>query len=308
MTVDSVHRAGVPAAASDPVGDERTSRRALGERIFPDSARAAFAAAYPDHSIKLHHGIAGHSLLTLDALALLAERMPASSVEYNLGGLPLGVRPEDTPANGLTLGETIRTIETNGSWAVLKNVERDAAYGALLECALAELEPLAARRTGPMLHREAFIFLSSPGSVTPFHMDPEHNILLQIMGRKTMTVFPAGDTELVPARASESFHAGGHRNLDWEERFRHRGAPVTLDPGDAILVPVKAPHFVENGPAVSVSLSVTWRSERSVAEGELHGLNTVLRRRGLRLAKIGARPETQYVHRLMARVMRKLGV
>lgn len=277
------------------------------ERIFPDSARAAFTAAYPDRTARLGHGLAGHPLLTLDALAALAERMPADAVEYNLGSLPLGVRPEDTPANGLTLGETIRTIETNGSWAVLKNVERDAAYGALLDGALAELEPLAARRTGPMLHREAFLFLSSPGSVTPFHMDPEHNILLQIRGRKTMTVFPAGDPELVPAHASESFHAGGHRNLVWRDAYRPRGLAVTLEPGDAILVPVKAPHFVENGPAVSVSLSVTWRSERSVAEGELHGLNAALRRRGLPLSKVGARPETQHVQRLLARIMRKLG-
>lgn len=90
------------------------------EATFPDSARTTFAAAYPDQPVALSHNLVGHSLLSLDALATLAERMPASSVEYNLGKLPLGVRPEDTPSNGLTLGETIRTIETNGSWAVLK--------------------------------------------------------------------------------------------------------------------------------------------------------------------------------------------
>lgn len=276
--------------------------------VFPDAARAAFAAAYPDRAAKLSHGLAGHELLTLEALAQLAERMPAASVEYNLGRLPLGVRPEDTPANGLSLGETIRTIETNGSWAVLKNVERDAAYGALLDRALSELAPLVDRETGPMLHREAFIFLSSPGSVTPFHMDPEHNILLQIRGEKTMTVFPAGDEELVPAIQSEAFHAGGHRNLDWRDGFRDRGTAVTLLSGDAIHVPVKAPHFVENGPAVSVSLSVTWRSERSVAEGELHGFNAILRRRKLPTGRISATPEAQGVKRLAYRIMRKLGV
>ncbi|KEQ54286.1 cupin-like domain-containing protein [Sphingobium chlorophenolicum] len=276
--------------------------------VFPEQARTAFAAAYPDRAVKLSHDLAGHDLLTLEALAGLAERMPAASVEYNLGKLPLGVRPEDTPSNGLSLGETIRTIESNGSWAVLKNVERDAAYGALLDRALAELAPLVERETGPMLHREAFIFLSSPGSVTPFHMDPEHNILLQIRGEKTMTVFPAGDEELVPAVQSEAFHAGGHRNLDWQDGFRDRGMAVTLLPGDAIHVPVKAPHFVENGPAVSVSLSVTWRSERSVAEGELHSLNALLRRRGLPVGRIGARPEAQGVRRIAYRIMRKLGV
>ena len=281
---------------------------AIEAAVFSEDARTAFAAAYPDRATKLGHGLAGHALLTLVALAGLAERMPADRVEYNLGKLPLGVRPEDTPSNGLTLGETIRTIESNGSWAVLKNVERDADYGALLDRALAELAPIVERETGSMLHREAFIFLSSPGSVTPFHMDPEHNILLQIRGEKTMTVFPAGDEELVPAVQSEAFHAGGHRNLDWRDAFRDRGMAVTLLPGDAIHVPVKAPHFVENGPAVSVSLSVTWRSDRSVAEGELHSLNGLLRRRRLPVGRIGARPEAQGMRRIAYRIMRKLGV
>lgn len=283
-----------------------TAHAPINAQVFDEEARAIFAGAYPDAPVKLHHGLAGHPLLAIDALAGLAERMPAASVEYNLGKLPLGVRAEDTPSNGLSLGETIRTIETNGSWAVLKNVERDPAYGALLERALEELAPLVARETGPMLHREAFLFLSSPGSVTPFHMDPEHNILLQIMGEKVMTVFPAGDDELVPATKSESFHDGGHRNLDWRDDFRARGTPFHLQPGDAIHVPVKAPHFVENGPAVSISLSVTWRSERSVAEGELHGLNALLRRRGLPTTRIGARPERQRASRIAYRIMRKL--
>lgn len=285
-----------------------TAHLPISAQVFDEDARRIFAGAYPDSPVELHHGLVGHPLLAIDALAGLAERMPAASVEYNLGKLPLGVRPEDTPANGLTLGETIRTIETNGSWAVLKNVERDAAYGALLDGALAELEPIVDARTGPILNREAFIFLSSPGSVTPFHMDPEHNILLQIRGEKVMTVFPAGDQELVPAVQSEAFHAGGHRNLNWRDDFRGRGTAVKLLPGDAIHVPVKAPHFVENGAGVSVSLSVTWRSERSVAESELHGLNALLRRRGLPVGRIGAAPERQGARRLAYRIMRKLGV
>ena len=190
---------------------------------------------------------------------------------------------------------------------MLKNVERDPAYAALLDAALADLEPIVAARTGPMLHREAFIFLTSPGSVTPFHMDPEHNILLQIMGSKVITIFPARDEALVPAQKSEEFHGGGHRNLVWQDGFKALGAPYPLHPGDAVHVPVKAPHFVENGPAVSVSLSVTWRSERSVAEGELHSFNALLRRRKLPVGTVSDRPEKQSVRRLVYRVMRKLG-
>ena len=154
-------------------------------RAFDAQACAHFAAAYPDRMTKLNNGLAGHPLLGRDALALLADRMPAEQVEYNLGRLPLDLRPEDTPLNGLSVGETVRSIADNESWVVLKNVERDADYAALLDYALAPLVPIVAAQTGEMLHREAFIFITSPDSVTPFHMDPEHNILLQIEGNKT---------------------------------------------------------------------------------------------------------------------------
>lgn len=274
---------------------------------FGSGALDAFARAYPDRPTALRHQLGEHPLLTREALGRLAERMPDSSVEYNRGDLPLGLRPEDTPANGLSLRETIATIADNGSWAVLKNVERDAEYAALLNEALAPLQPLVHAATGPMLHREAFIFITSPGSITPFHMDPEHNILLQIEGDKTMTVFPAADTALVPPEKSESFARGGHRNLLWDESFATKGRAVHLAPGDAILVPVKAPHFVRNGEKVSVSFSITWRSRRSVAEGELHSLNGMLRRAGLPRLPVSSRPERQMLARAVFRVGQRLG-
>lgn len=274
--------------------------------IFPPEALAAFRAAYPDRHARLTHDLASHPLLARDALAALVTRLPETAMEYNLGTLPVGIRPEDTPANGLDALATVRTIESNHSWIVLKNVEQDPAYGALLDAALAELAPLVTPSTGPMEHREAFIFVTSPGSVTPFHMDPEHNILLQIEGSKVMNAFPASDPELVPPEQSEHFHNGGHRNLVWEEAFRTKLDPVALEPGDAVLMPVKAPHFVQNGDAVSVSLSITWRSERSVAEGELHSFNRLLRRKGLPLVRVGERPERQRVARLGYRIMRRL--
>ncbi|MCF8707271.1 cupin-like domain-containing protein [Rhizorhapis sp. SPR117] len=277
-------------------------------QVFPDTTRALFEQAYPDAHVRLGHNLSGHALLTREALAALAERLPNDRVEYNRGDLPIGIRPEDTPANGLSVSDTIRSIDDNGSWMVLKNIERDHGYRSLLESALTEIAPLVEAQTGPMLHMEAFIFLSSPNSVTPFHMDPEHNILLQIEGEKTMTVFPPGDEALVPPRQSESFHGGSHRNLAWNDAFLAKGTKVHLTPGDALLVPVKAPHFVQNGPSVSISFSITWRSKRSVAEGELHSLNATLRRWSLPLVSIGKAPERQALARLFYRIMRKLGV
>ena len=197
---------------------------------FPDIP--AFAALYPETPGTLRHTMAGHPMFTLDALVALAGRMQAKDVEYNRGALPVGIDFADVPGNGLSIADTIRGIEQNGSWMVLKFVEQDAAYRDLLAETLAEIDAPIRAKTGAMLKQEAFIFISSPNSVTPLHFDPEHNILLQLRGTKTMTVFPADDEEIAPPLAHEQLHSGeGHRNLPWDARFAARGKRFDLAGG-----------------------------------------------------------------------------
>jgi len=245
-------------------------------------------------------------LLKLDALARLATRIRPVDVEYNRGDLPIGIDPEATPTNGLGVEETIRQIEQCGSWMVLKFVEQDPDYRDLLSRTLAELEPVVRPVTGAMLKQEAFLFISSPGAVTPFHFDPEHNILLQVRGTKTMTIFPAGNEAIVPGEAHEAFHDGGHRNLPWKQEFASHGKPFELDPGRAVYVPVKAPHWVRNGPHVSISLSITWRSEWSYREEYARRMNGLLRRAGLQPAAMRRYPHQNHLKSLGYRVVDKV--
>ena len=258
-----------------------TVHQSIAQPVFPSETLDRMAALYPLQAGLLHHHLPDHPLLSLEALATLGEHLPASEVEYNPGDVPIGIRPEDIPSNGLSIGETIRTIDTNGSWAVLKNIENVAAYRTLLMDLLRELEPLVTPRTGAMLTPQGFVFISSPGSITPFHFDPEHNILLQLRGTKVMHVWPAGDERFAHRREHERYHTGGHRNLPWEEDYKDDAQQVPLGPGDAVLMPVMAPHFVANGDAPSISLSITWRSEWSYRESEAHAANAALRRMGL---------------------------
>jgi hypothetical protein len=250
-------------------------------KAFKHAAIADFCAAYPEQPTRISHELVGHPFFTLDELAALAQRMRPEDVEYNRGDLPVGIDPAATPANGLSIADTIRSIEECGSWMVLKFVEQDPLYRALLDKTLAELEDAVRPATGSMLKKEAFIFISSPDAVTPFHFDPEHNILLQIRGSKTMTVFPPADEEIVSGELHEKFHMGGHRNLPWREEFAAKGQAFELRPGEAIYVPVKAPHWVKNGPRPSVSFSITWRSEWSYHEESARGFNHILRRAGI---------------------------
>ncbi|KHK92731.1 hypothetical protein LK12_06830 [Novosphingobium malaysiense] len=251
--------------------------------VFDSAAKTAFAEAYPGNTCKLTHHLADEPLLTLDALADLAGILPANSIEYNPGTLPIGIAPEDVPTSDLGVVETIRNIGETGSWVVLKRIEQVGAYAALLEHILGELTDVVAPRTGEMMQHEGFIFVSSPGAVTPFHFDPEHNILLQLTGSKTMTLFSVEDEAISPPSVHEAFHLGEHhRNLTYREDFAEHGTALTIGPGEAIHVPVKAPHWVQVGPEPSISLSITWRSEWSYAEADARAFNRALRKLGLR--------------------------
>ena len=274
--------------------------------VFPAATLERMAALYPQQAGLLHHHLPDHPLLSIEALAQLGEGLPASEVEYNPGDVPVGILPEDIPSNGLSIGETIRTIASNGSWAVLKNIENVAAYRILLLDLLGELEPVVIPRTGAMLTPQGFIFISSPGSITPFHFDPEHNILLQLRGTKVMNVWPSGDERFADRREHERYHTGGHRNLPWQEAYRDGAQQVPLAPGDAVLMPVMAPHFVANGDAPSISLSITWRSEWSYREAEAHAANAALRRIGIDPAMPPRWPSHAWVKTVAWRAARKL--
>ncbi len=283
-----------------------TALQPITRPVFPAETLARMDMLYPLQAGLLHHHLPDHPLLSLDALARLGESLPASEVEYNPGNVPIGILPEDVPSNGLSIGETIRTIDTNGSWAVLKNIENVPEYRALLMDLLGELKPVVEPRTGAMLTPQGFVFISSPGSITPFHFDPEHNILLQLRGTKMMNVWPAGDERFAHRREHERYHTGGHRNLPWQDEYHDDAQQVPLGPGDAVLMPVMAPHFVANGDAPSISLSITWRSEWSYRESEAHAANARLRRMGLDPAMPPRWPSYAWAKTVGWRVARRL--
>ena len=260
--------------------DALTGFTALDTPVFGSAARATFAAAYPETPGILRHELAEHPLLTLEALAALAGQLPETAIEYNRGDLPIGV--EGKPGGtGLGIEDTIRHIATVNSWAVLKNIEHAPAYQALLLSLLDELKPAIEAKTGAMLRPQGFVFISSPNAVTPYHFDPEHNILLQLTGSKVMTQFPAGDARYAPDTTHESYHTGGPRELHWRDEMLEGGREFPLQAGEALMVPVMAPHFVKNGPESSISLSITWRSDWSFEEADARCWNGLIRKAGI---------------------------
>lgn len=288
-------------------GQSHTDRQVSANGVFPPEAIATFAANYPEGPHILPHRLDLDQRLSLDALARLGGQLPETSIEYNRGNLPIGIDAKPG-SNGLSIEDTIRHIATSDSWAVLKNIEQVPAYRDLLLSLLEELRPTIESKTGTMLMPQGFVFISSPNAMTPYHFDPEHNILLQLVGSKTMTQFPAGEARFAPDQVHESYHMGGARELPWDDTLLPSGTPFTIAPGEALFVPVMAPHFVRNGPESSISLSITWRSEWSYAEAYARCFNSKLRGMGLSPNPPGRWPATNLGKSTAWRVMRRLSL
>jgi len=250
-----------------------------------------FSRAFPELPFIIEHRLAGHPLFNLPRLMALARCLPRHCVDYNAGALAIDQDPEQAPGNGLSIRETIARIEENASWMVLKNVERDAQYARLLHDCLADVRRFSESLAPGMAAFEGFIFISSPGSITPFHIDPEHNFLAQISGRKQVFMFDARDRELVSERQLERFYSAHPlRNLPYRDAYGRKARKFNLAPGQALYLPQNGPHWVRNGDAVSISFSMTFRSALSRRRSRLYQFNDRLRAFGLQPYPVGHSP------------------
>jgi hypothetical protein len=252
------------------------------------------------------HTLRDHPLLQLPRLITLSTTLPAASVEYNAGNITVNQDPSSTPRTGLDIAETLRRLEECNSWMVLKNVEQDAEYAALLDMCLDQVQPAVEDICPGMVARKAFIFISSPGAVTPYHVDFEYNFLLQIRGDKFMSVYDAFDRSLFTEEQRERAVSGAPRNLPFREEFDTRGTTFHLQPGDALHVPLSSPHWVKVGSAVSISFSITFHSRVSDRRIGAHRTNAMLRRLGLSPTEVGRSDVLDAVkfnaHRMLRRI------
>jgi hypothetical protein len=246
-----------------------------------------FSTSFDTTPFRVGHELAGHPLFSLARLVELARDLPEELVEYNAGDVPTSLDPARTPRTGLSVQETIRRIDDCRSWMVLKNVERDPEYRALLDRCLDEVQERSEPLARDMRGRVGFIFITSPSSVTPCHLDPECNFLLHMRGTKAIHIFDGGDRELLPERELERFFTGGHRNVVLREEHEPRAFVFELLPGDGVHVPWAFPHYVRNGPEVSISFSITFQTPATERRALAYKVNSHLRRFGLAPKSVG---------------------
>lgn len=265
-----------------------------------------FMARFPEEPFLVRHALESNPLFQLPRLIELFRALPAENVEYNAGNLEVNQDPSKTPRTGLSVEETIQRIEECQSWLVLKYVENDPDYRRLLDECIDQVAQLSERKIEGSDQREGFIFISSPGAVTPYHMDPEHNFLLQVRGLKTIHIFDGRDRSLVSEAELERFYEGkSHRNMEFKDEYQAKAQTYQLEPGMGLYFPIADPHWVKVHDNVSISFSITFRSSYSQRRARLYQANARLRRIGLAPSPIGESPGRDSAKDLVYRALRK---
>ncbi len=266
------------------------------------------------------HALSNHPLLQIDALVELGKRQQERRlVRTHTADATAGTSFADAPnlhPNRKGATATLEDIAQARAWMSLLNVQADPIYRRLIDEILDEVRPIVELRDPGMCYRAGWIFVSSPNAVTPFHMDHEHNFIMQIRGTKRLYAWDPFDRVVVSERAQELFHDAHSRELvTWSEDFRPRARVLDLSPGLGGYMPSTSPHMVENGPEPSITISFTYYTDSTRRRELLYRGNAGMRRLGLEPTPVGASPNRDRVkHAVLAgytlsrnRVRRALG-
>lgn len=262
--------------ATDPVVAEKQS--------IIEPGNPGFGSSFDETPFEFRHSLNDtHPLFQLTRLRKLIEN-PATrgSVYFDAGKVAIGQRWKDIPSTGLTVDDAFDHIGNTGAWIVFRKAQKDADYAEVMDACLAEVRQFSGREIDQdMKSREAIIFVTSPGRVTTYHLDRECNFLMQISGRKQISVFDRGDREVTTEQELETFWSRDNNAAVYKPEYQSHAHVFEMAPGTGVHIPVNSPHWLKNGDNISITLSVSYQY-RDAHRKYVYQANYYLRRAGLR--------------------------
>lgn len=259
---------------------ELTSGGKVIDRVAPDERERALRLK----SFKFRHRLAHAGAFSLDDVRRAARRLVDEKRFDQVCGFSRG--KEFAPQNVFQALDAMAAPEETNTWVRLTRVDEVVPeFRNVVTQFYADLSDLHQRD----IETEVFkpfvtLFVSSPNEVTPYHLDHTWNFLHQLWGSKVVHLYDPDDPAVMSQADLENFYVSGGMPV---KRDGARSIAYELRPGDAVHHPVNAPHWVQNGPEISISLSLGLCLHRANRDARIHQVNNLLRRAGIRPAPLG---------------------
>lgn len=239
------------------------------------ATKTLFSANFGKRPFVFHHKLS-NELLSAARLRRLAERKALDP--KHRGFLHTGAPHElkwGTEEMREAISESFDQLETSERRIKLSRIHNEPGYAEILAACTAELTDLTSvNLRGAARQPLLTVFVSSPCEVTPYHIDEDENFLFQVQGSKVVYVY---DRELFDWRYFENCYSSGSEVIP--AGLASCATPFPLRPGLGLHNPVNFPHWVQNGPSVSISVSVAYT--RKLDPFGVLRINSRLRKLGL---------------------------
>ena len=286
------------------------SAASIAFRYFPGDLRSqeAFRSGFERRPFLLTHQIHKSDLFHWPMLLKLAARAEAKGCGYYFesGSTAPGEKWRGIP-EGASLARTLENIGESNSLIMLKRVQEYDEFKPLLEACTDELSLLCEVDFRHSYYDPVMtILITSPLRVTPYHIDGDTNFLLQIQGAKTVHIFDRNDAEVLSDVELEKFWSGEDTSAPrYRENLEDRAWRFELVPGTGVSNPLTFPHWVQNGPFKSISLSLNFKRV-SDPIADAYRINNALRKLGLHPRRPGTAPLLDGMKSGCYRAMRSL--
>jgi hypothetical protein len=268
-----------------------------------DVDRQSFTEAFANRSSIVRHGLSEHPLFTLEAIADLADRLPAESVRREQATLPLVYTDGYVDVGQGPPSSTILDIERNGVRVMLRDIHRAPEYAEVIHDCLNQVDALVGDREGGMVHRAGYLFISSPAATTPMHFDVEHSFLLQVRGTKNVHVAAFQHDPGMLARERSRYLDGKENDFSAMEEAAET---FRIEAGLGVYLPSYIPHWVDTEAGVSISFSIPWFTAFCRQAESVYRINSMMRRLHLSPRPLGVSPQVDrtkvIAHRYWARL------
>lgn len=251
-----------------------------------DATPGSFNGCFNRFPFTFSHTLAGHPLFELSNLAEISEMILASGQPEKFdcshnSGVSAGSKFEELHSKD-QVAEAILQLRESNSWIKLSTLnEVIPEFDCLAKQIILELEEF----TGIALHKEitwcgATIFLGSPNTVVPYHLDHEANFLFQIHGTKQVNLFDQEDRSILTEEELEICYIGD-KQLNYKDDHQEKASVYCLTPGTGVHHPICAPHWVKNGDDINVMLSLNFQMRSFNLRSRIYQANYYLRKLGL---------------------------
>ena len=266
------------AASPVSVVNHLSKAHSIVTEVTPDERERMLAS----NSFRFRHGLSGHSSMSLTEIRKLLEQMLAErrfdQVFYKTGVSMRNAKFSD-PESADDIIKLLENLNTTGAWLRLTRVDEvTSQFNVIVEQLYAELSELYQQDIkARTLKTFVTLFISSPGAYTNYHLDHTWNFLLQISGRKTVHLYDPSDPQVLTQSDKEGWYM---QEPMISPRAHEKDIAYDLGPGDGVHHPVNAPHWVQNGPEVSISLSLGLCLHSSNRDAKVYQANYLLRKLG----------------------------